>query len=118
MRGCRHKRRLRGLSSGPNTVGCARTQLALRHACALAALGGSADFSKNFIGLFVGDTAEVRNEVDAVVVAGRTALGTLASLLSSKRQHVTTVATPVGSHIGEGLEAMRNTVVDLLLVWV
>jgi hypothetical protein len=56
------------------------------------------------------------DKVDAVVVAGRATLGTLASLLSSERQHVATVAAPVGTHVGEGLEAMRNAVVDLLFV--
>lgn len=54
--------------------------------------------------------------MNAVVVAGRTTLGALASLFSSERQHVTTVTAPVGAHVGEGLETVRNAMVDLLLV--
>lgn len=118
MRGCRHERRLRRLSRGSDTVCSARTQLAFRHAGALATLGCSADLAQNLVGLLVGDTAEVWNKVDAVVMAGRATLSTLASLFSSERQHVATVAAPVGAHVGEGLETMRNAVVDLLLVGV
>lgn len=54
--------------------------------------------------------------MNAVVVAGRATLGTFASLFSSERQHVTTVAAPVGAHVGEGLETVRDAMVDLLLV--
>lgn len=43
-------------------------------------------------------------------------LGTLPGVLSAKRQHVTAVTTPVGSQVCERFEAMRNSVVDLLLV--
>ena len=118
MRGCRHERRLRRLSRRPDAVCGARTQLALRHAGALATLCCSADLAQNLVGLLVGDAAEVWNKVDAVVVAGRATLGALASLFSSKRQHVATVTAPVGAHVGEGLETMRNAVVDLLFVGV
>jgi hypothetical protein len=37
-------------------------------------------------------------------------------LLRANRQHVATVAAPVGGEVREGLEAMGNPVVDLLLV--
>lgn len=40
----------------------------------------------------------------------------LSTILLSKRQHVTTVATPVGANIGELLETMRNAMIDLLLI--
>lgn len=56
--------------------------------------------------------------MNAVVVAGGATLSTLASLFSSKRQHVATVTAPVGTHVGKGLETMRDAVVDLLLVGV
>jgi hypothetical protein len=37
-------------------------------------------------------------------------------VLSTERQHVTTVATPVGRQIGVGAKSMWDSVVDLLLV--
>ena len=37
-------------------------------------------------------------------------------ILSTERQHVTTVATPVGRQIGVGAESMWNSVIDLLFV--
>jgi hypothetical protein len=42
--------------------------------------------------------------------------GTLFGLLLSQGQHITAMAAPVGAHVGEGVPAMRNTVVDLGLV--
>jgi hypothetical protein len=44
------------------------------------------------------------------------AFGTLPSILSTKRQHVATVATPVGTQVCERFETVRNPVVDLFLV--
>lgn len=117
MRRRRHVGRLGGLSWGSaDTVCSTRTQLALRHAGALATLCCSANLSQDLVGLLVRDTTEVWNKVDAIVVAGRAALSTLASLFSSERQHVTTVTAPVGAHVGKCLETMRDAVVDLLLV--
>lgn len=37
-------------------------------------------------------------------------------ILSTERQHVTTVATPVGRQIGVGAESMWNSVINLLFV--
>lgn len=43
---------------------------------------------------------------------------TFTTILLSKRQNITTVATPICTHVRELFEAMRNTVIDLLLVWI
>ena len=37
-------------------------------------------------------------------------------VLTTKGKHVATVAAPIGTHVGVGREAMRDAVVDLLLV--
>lgn len=41
---------------------------------------------------------------------------TFPAVLLPKRQDITAMATPICTHIGEFLEAMRNAVVDLLFV--
>lgn len=64
------------------------------------------------------DTAEVGHEMGALLVSCKRTLGTLSAVLLAKRQHVTTVATPVGTNVRELLETMRNAMVDLLLLWV
>lgn len=51
-----------------------------------------------------------------VCMAGNVAFRTLAGVLAAKRKHVTTVAAPVGTDVGQWLEAMGNTMVDLFLV--
>ena len=38
------------------------------------------------------------------------------TLFPTDRQHVPAVATPIGAHVVERLEAMRNTMVDLFLI--
>lgn len=52
----------------------------------------------------------------AVCMTSNTALGTLATVLASKRKHVSTVAAPVGPHVGERFEPMWNAMVNLFLV--
>lgn len=61
-------------------------------------------------------TAEVRDKVSAMSVTRNIAFGTLPSILSTKRQHVAAVATPVGTQVCERFETVRNPVVDLFLV--
>jgi hypothetical protein len=51
--------------------------------------------------------------VDAVSVTSEAALGALLALLSTQWQDVTTVTTPVGSHIRKVLKSMRNAMVEL-----
>lgn len=52
----------------------------------------------------------------AVGVTCNVALSTAASVLATKREHIAAVTTPVGPNIGDRLEAMRDTMVDLLSV--
>jgi hypothetical protein len=42
--------------------------------------------------------------------------GTFPAVFLAERQHVTAMTAPVGSHIRERLEPVRDTMVDLLLV--
>lgn len=77
---------------------------------------GLADFSNDLVGLFHGHSTKIGDEVDAVDVTCQTTLVTFSRLLSAQSQHVTTVATPVGAHVGKWLESVGNPVVDLLLV--
>jgi len=49
-------------------------------------------------------------------MARNVAFGTLSSVLPAKRQHITAVATPVGSQVCEWFETVRDPVVDLFLV--
>lgn len=68
------------------------------------------------VGHLHGHATEVRDEVSTRLVASETTLRTLVGVLAAKWQHVATVRTPVRGDVGVGLEAVRNTVVDLLLV--
>lgn len=52
----------------------------------------------------------------AVGMRCQAALGTLSAILLAKWEDVTTVAAPVCRHVGEGLESVRNAVVNLFLV--
>lgn len=61
-------------------------------------------------------TTEVGDEVGTVGMTRDITFRTLSSILSTERQHVTTVTTPIGSQVCERFEAVRNPMVDLLLV--
>ena len=61
-------------------------------------------------------TAEVGNKMGAVRVTGDVALRTAASVLTAKREHITTVTAPVRTDVGNRLEAMGNAVVDFLRI--
>jgi hypothetical protein len=51
-------------------------------------------------------------------VTREVAFCTLLCLLSTKWKDVTTVTAPIGTHVGEILESMRNAMVELGLVWI
>lgn len=72
--------------------------------------------SQKFVGSLHRHTAKVRNEMSTISVAGDVALGTFSRILASKRQHIATVTTPVGSDICKRFETMWNTVVDLFFI--
>jgi len=44
------------------------------------------------------------------------ALGTLASIFASKREHVAAMTTPISANVRERFEAMWYTMINLLLV--
>lgn len=49
-------------------------------------------------------------------VACKLALGAFPRLALAKREHISTMAAPIRTHIGERIEAMGNAMVDLFLV--
>ena len=60
--------------------------------------------------------AEVGDEVRTVRVTGDVAFSTTTSVLAAKREHVTTMATPVRANVGNWFESVGNTMVDLLRI--
>jgi hypothetical protein len=71
---------------------------------------------QNLVGILHAHTTEVRDQVNAAGMAGKFALVAASRLAPTQRKHVTAVTTPVGTHVVESVEAMRNAMVDLLLV--
>lgn len=59
---------------------------------------------------------EIRYQMGTVRMASNITFRAFASILSSEREHVTTMTAPVRTNIGKRFEPMRNTVVDLLFV--
>lgn len=51
-----------------------------------------------------------------VGMAGNVAFGTPTGILATKREHISTMTTPVGTDIRDRFEAMGNTVVDFLCI--
>lgn len=49
-------------------------------------------------------------------MASKTAFGTLFGITPAQGQQITTMATPIGSDVGEIVETMGNAVIDLLFV--
>lgn len=49
-------------------------------------------------------------------VTSETAFGTFSTIFLTKGQNITTVTAPVGAHIREFLETMRDAMIDLFLV--
>ena len=49
-------------------------------------------------------------------MASYIAFSATTSILASNWKHVATMAAPIGSDIGYGLKAMRNAMVDFLLI--
>jgi hypothetical protein len=41
---------------------------------------------------------------------------TLFGAARAKREHVTTVTTPIGTNVGDGFETVRNLVVELIFI--
>jgi hypothetical protein len=72
--------------------------------------------TKKLVGSLHRHTTEVGDEVCTVSMACNFALGAPASILASEGEDVTTVTAPVRTQVGDGFEAMRNTMVDLLFV--
>ena len=52
----------------------------------------------------------------AIRVASDITFSTSTSVLAPERKHVPAVAAPIGTNIGQGLKAMRNSMIDLLLI--
>lgn len=74
------------------------------------------ELSQDLICAFHAHATEIRDQVNAARVTSKLALCASSGLAPTQREHVTTVATPVGTHVVESIEAVRNAVVDLLLV--
>lgn len=68
------------------------------------------------IGHLHSHATEVGHKMRTRLVTCESTFCALDRVLATKWQHVTTVTTPVGRHVGVGLEAVWNTVVDFLLV--
>jgi len=49
-------------------------------------------------------------------MASNLAFRTFASIFPSQREHVTTMATPVGTNVSQILKAVRNAVIDFFFV--
>lgn len=52
----------------------------------------------------------------AVCVTSNITLGALARVLAAKGKHITTMTAPIRADIGQGLETMRDAMVNLLFV--
>ena len=70
--------------------------------------------TEELVGGLHGHAAEVGDEVCAVRVACNVAFGATSRVLAAEGQHVATVATPVRTDVVDGLEPVRDAVVDLL----
>lgn len=90
---------------------------------------------KEYICLLHRHTTEIRNKVSAggmasdvtfwndhlisksrVRAEGNSLTAAFLSVLPTERQHITAMTTPISSHIGHCLEAMRNSVINFILV--
>lgn len=60
--------------------------------------------------------AEVGNKMSTVGVASNITLRAFPRVLSAKRKHVAAVTAPIRADVSEGLETMRDAMIDLLLV--
>lgn len=54
--------------------------------------------------------------MSTIRMARNVALCAFASVFAAEGKHITAVATPVCADVGQGFEAMRDTVIDLLFV--
>jgi hypothetical protein len=54
----------------------------------------------------------------ALGMARKAAFGTFATIFLPERQNTSTMTAPICAHIRKLLEAMRDAMVDLLLVWI
>ena len=71
---------------------------------------------EKLVGNFHLHTTEVGNQMCTVGVASDVALGTPSSVFATKGKHVAAMAAPVGADVCDRLEAMRDTMVDLVFV--
>lgn len=74
------------------------------------------DVTKQLVGHLHTHSAEVWHKMSAIRMAGNVALRALPRILAAKRQDEAAVAAPVGANVRDGLEAVRDSVVDLDLV--
>jgi hypothetical protein len=72
--------------------------------------------AQKLVGSFHRHTAKVRDKVCTVCVASNVAFSATASILASNWKHVATMAAPISSDIGYGFKAMRDAMVDFLLI--
>jgi len=72
--------------------------------------------SKKLICCLHRHTTEIRHEVSAIRMAGDIAFCAFASILTTERKHVTTVATPIGTNVCQRLKTMRDTMINFLFV--
>lgn len=61
-------------------------------------------------------TTEIGNKMGAMGMTCDITFRAFSSILPAKRQHITTVTTPVCSQVRERFETVRNSVIDLFLV--
>lgn len=71
---------------------------------------------EKLVGNFHLHTTEVGNQMCTVSVASDVALGTPSSVFATKGKHVAAMAAPVGADVCDRLEAMRDTMIDLVFV--
>ena len=107
-------RRWRGvllLRRGASLCLCRRAPLLL-----LLAPGDFAGLLEEHVRSLHRHAAKVGDKVRAVGVAGDVAFRAPSCVLAPQRKHVAAVAAPVGTDVVDGLEAVRDAVVDLVRV--
>ena len=71
---------------------------------------------QKLVGRLHGHAAEVGDEMSAIRVTGNPAFAALFGVLSTKREHITAVTTPVSANVRDSFEPVRDTMVDLVFV--
>lgn len=73
----------------------------------------STQLGKKLVRCFHRHTAKVGNEMSAGGMTCQVTFGALSSILASKGKHISTMAAPISTNIGNRGESMRNAMVDL-----